>query len=149
MATKTLQDLLTPEQIEKLLNGSINFQDIKIESHSSSSHTKEELLSWLDKVSKDTTPEISVPEFWLVLQYLCKINYQDGNFSIEQELPAFKEQLEACEAQHTTTDMLQILVDTIRFHKPFLKKCAASSLITRERKKKDTVASIEETDAPF
>jgi hypothetical protein len=148
MATKTLQDLLTPEQIEKLLNGSLNFQDIKIESPPSSSHTKEELLSWLDKVSEGTTPEVSVPEFWLVMQYLCKINYQDGNFSVEQELPAFQEQLEACEAQHTTSDMLYILVDTIRHHKAFLKKCTASSIITRGRKKNEA-PPIDETDAPF
>lgn len=155
MAVKSLTDLLTPEQINLLNKGELSLNDIKIELPSTTKKVnkfkegKETLLSWLSKVTEGKTTEDSVPEFWLVLQYLCQINYQDGSFDLESEVPSFQNFLDCCEAEHTTVDILTVLTETIPFHTTFLKKCTASSLVTRQRKKAEVSTLSEHDDTPF
>jgi hypothetical protein len=157
MITKSLTELLTAEQIQALTEGNLNFADIKIELPGSKpakvdvfKQSKEALLSWLEKVTEGKTPEDSVPEFWLVLQYICQINYFDGSFDVEEQVPIFQNFLDCCEAEHTTVDMLTTLINTVPFHTAFLKKCTASSLVTRARKKaKPKETDVNHDDVPF
>jgi hypothetical protein len=138
-----LTELLTAEQIQQLKEGIITIDQIVIatpeKSEDKSKKYYDVLEGWLQQVTKGKTPDDSCAEFWFVLSTIGRINYLEDKFNKEEELRDFSSFVSAIEAEHTTAEIFEALVNTVSLHPKFLKSLVNSSLVTKPRRKRNEV----------
>jgi len=136
----SLSSLLTLEQIKALEKGQLNLDEItvRIPEKSPKDKNKETLsaaLSWLDSISEGKSPNDSVPEFWLVLELISRINRMEDTI-LDEDLNYFLGLIE--EDFKVTKETLEAIFYTPQIHLSLLKKMCSSPLVTATRQRKQT-----------